>query len=178
MWKDKQVTATMAVEWSSIHNTEWRNARSKYKSKPSLLVTTMNKKITRWKPPVEGQLKINVDASVFQGTNYFSLGLVMRDQNAQFLRGKYLRYTGAIMIFEAKIVGVQEALSWVKDMLVQNIVTESDALLVMNALQKNVTYQLEVGRILKVCRDELRERSSVRVLHVKKPISTVTHLMT
>lgn len=52
-----------------------------------------------------------------------------------------------------------------------------DALLVVNALQKNIHYQLEVGSILEACRTELWKSSSIGIIHAKKPVNKAAHLM-
>lgn len=43
----------------------------------------------------------------------------------------------------------------------QDVLIESDALLVV----KNIQYELEVGSILEDCRTELRESSSIKIIH-------------
>lgn len=46
---------------------------------------------TRWTAPAEGSLKINVDASVFEGRASYSIGKVLRDHLGVFCRAKVKR---------------------------------------------------------------------------------------
>lgn len=127
--------------------------------------------------PDEGQLTVNPDAFVFPVSEFFSVGMVVRDCNGWFLRGKNLKLAGVLSVIEAEAVGVLKALSWVKDMSSQNIVIESDALLVVNALKNNLIYQLEVGSTLEACQTKLREHSSIKIKHIKKLANRAAHIM-
>lgn len=67
--------------------------------------------IHRWKPPEMGCVKLNVDASVFAGCEYFSFGIVLRACYEKFLEAKTLRLPKIDSIIEAETMGVCEALS-------------------------------------------------------------------
>lgn len=54
---------------------------------------------------------------------------------------------------------------------------ETDSLLMVNAIQKNIMYQLEVGTVIEACRTAFRERS-IAIVHVKNLANNATHLMT
>lgn len=127
--------------------------------------------------PEVGWLKLNVDASVQSGTDSFAIWMVIRDDLGNFVQGKNLRYAGIVSVMEAEDIGVQEALQWIKDMAAQRVIIETDSLLVINAVQKNQDYQLEVGNILVVCRSKLRLRPDLVIRHVKKRANRVAHLM-
>lgn len=59
----------------------------------------------------------------------------------------------------------------------KQVTIESDALLVVNAIHKNVHNQLEVGNILADCRRALNASCNVQVVFVKKPANRAAHLM-
>lgn len=42
----------------------------------------------KWMAPEADQLKLDVDASMVEGADSFSIGMVLRDQNSTFLGGK------------------------------------------------------------------------------------------
>lgn len=86
------------------------------------------------KCPEEGHYKLNIDASVFSGTNSFSIGMILRDHNGMFLRGKMARFSGRVLAFEAEVVGILEAPSWIYTAPSQRVTVETDSLMVVNTL--------------------------------------------
>lgn len=178
VWEEKLLTPKLAVELSMKHIQEWREAVRHVKGPDrSGSSTGRRDHAVKWQCPVEGQLKLNVDASVFPGSTSFTVGMVLRDHQGQFLRGRTRRVAGQVQAFEAEAVGMLEALSWIKNSTGQEVVVESDSLLVVEALQRGKEYQLEVGIVLKECQRILAEKSNVRIGHVRKLANKVAHLM-
>lgn len=64
----------------------------------------MVKQIQRWKPPIDECYKVNVDASVFQGVQYLSVNMILKDQEGTFIEGKNIRVQGPGSMFEAEAV--------------------------------------------------------------------------
>lgn len=130
MWKGKSVTASLAMDSSIKSVDEWRLARS---------TRTVGRRAAsqvhacRWHPPPVGALKINVDASLFKGAATFSVGMVLRDHNGEFLAGKNISLLSSDSVFEAKSIGAREALSWIKEQGLQNhrVLLESDSMMVV-----------------------------------------------
>lgn len=91
LWEEKVVSLVMELEWSSKHISDWRNVVSRVQGmKLGSKITDQTRQQCehRWKPPLPRQLKINVDASVFPGSNSFSIGWILRDSTGPFVRGK------------------------------------------------------------------------------------------
>lgn len=55
----------------------------------------------KWKPPKVGCMKINVDAAVIKGQNWFALGMVVRDHFGQYIIGKTMKFSGEVSVVEA-----------------------------------------------------------------------------
>ncbi|KAL8119782.1 hypothetical protein AgCh_017046 [Apium graveolens] len=66
--------------------------------------------------PAAGEYKVNVDASWFQGAESFSIGMVMRNHLGNFIEGRTVTLYQAADALEAEVLGIREALSWVKNM--------------------------------------------------------------
>ncbi|XP_074364063.1 uncharacterized protein LOC141704788 [Apium graveolens] len=118
-------------------------------------VTTVQDQIM-WHPPDIGAYKLNVDASLHIGECMFTLGLVVRDDRGQFIRGNNMRLAGEVSVMEAEA---------------------TDSQLVVHALDTENVYQLEVGHIIDDCKEKLNERADLSVLHVKKQANKAAHLM-
>lgn len=106
-----------------------------------------------------GWHKLNVDASVFKGQSSFTVRMVVRIYKGEFVVGMNKCIVGVATVLEAETVGVQEALCWIEGSIVRQVVVESDSSNVINALQRNIVYQSEVGNTLESCRNILRQRS-------------------
>lgn len=180
IWEDKWVPPDMAVEWSLKHIKEWRNAVSVVQG---VKVNTRNPSHAcnqddiKWKHPDAGHLKLNVDASVFMDSGSFSIGMVLRDHNGLFLKGKTMRFPGNVQVFEAEAVGVHEALLEAASSVSQPLIIETDSLMVVQALQKRRQYQTEVGSTLEACQDILASKTSFRISHVRKLANKAAHLL-
>lgn len=107
-----------------------------------------------------------MDASVIPGATSFAVGMIIRDCTGKFVQAKNLRRTGEVPAFEAEVWGVFEALRWLKELQMCNAVVETDSLLTVNALSKNVEYNLEVGDVLEDCKFFLRSNPNVSVSFV------------
>lgn len=84
VWEGKSVTPQLTVDWSSKFFADWRVARlARLKVKAPNTVPVINKQ-TRWMPPAEGCVKLNVDASIYMGSDSFSTGMVLRNHLGEF----------------------------------------------------------------------------------------------
>lgn len=92
--------------------TDWQQTQRNLKCRSSSSVENASKEIIKWKPPQEGHLKINMDASLSRESDSFSLGMVIRDDKGVFLEGKVIRLQYMEMALDAETRGVLEALRW------------------------------------------------------------------
>lgn len=155
VWENKTLTLDGAVAWSLKQINEWREVNKKKqearaRSRVSCMMTEQ-----KWKPPDTGELKLNVDASVFKGYHMFRIGMVLRDDQRHFIQGKCMRFVGSISVLEAETVGILEALMWVQNMPTRRLTIESDSILSVNAINKAACNYLELGDLLKQCRSIL-----------------------
>lgn len=92
-------------------------------------------------------VKVNVDASVFEGDESFFLGMILRDYKGVSIEGKNLRLPKSGLVFEAKAVGVRKALSWMENKEIHHnfIETDTDSLTTVQALKRSIDNQPEAG---------------------------------
>ncbi|KAL8156575.1 hypothetical protein AgCh_001610 [Apium graveolens] len=178
VWEQKILTPDLALQWSMKQVTQWREMNQSKK----LLFSGMSRSplsfVVRWKAPVEGRVKLNVDASIYPGTSSFSLGMVLQNHAGSFIQAKTMVKAGVVTVLEAEVWGIAEAIEWVQSLSLFNVDIESDSLLAVNALLKGVKYFTEVGNVLNVCQTSLRSHSrlSVSFVKVKKQANKVAHL--
>ncbi|XP_060959252.1 uncharacterized protein LOC115704017 [Cannabis sativa] len=68
-----------------------------------------------WRKPMGGKIKVNVDGAIFEAQRMFSFGCVARDHASQLLEAISDSKFGVVLPEIAEIVGMKEALSWIKE---------------------------------------------------------------
>lgn len=164
------------MEWSRKQFTDWQEANAK--SINSLEVQE-NTSISdcKWKAPEMGCIKINVDAAVKEGQDWFAIGMVARNHLGHFLGGKTMKLAGRVSVVEVEMVGISEAMSWAIDGIPGDVVVESDSLIsVQNVLQAKENL-LEIGDLMQQCRDIPQENSRLSLSFSRNQANRAAHCM-
>ena len=125
--------------------------------------------VCNWVKPKEDWLKCNVDAAIFEAEKRMGTGYVIRDHNGVFLVAKMLskeHSSACIRLVEALSLG--EALSWIKDLKMQKIHVEVDALLIVQALSSPNRGNIVFGLIIDDCRLILNEIVQRKISHIRR----------
>lgn len=117
-----------------------------------------------------------MDASVTEGANFFSVGMVVRDHQGLFVQGKTMKFAGQVSVMEAEMVGILEALLWI-NVLPDKPITVWSQIHCVQAINKMKHNQLEVGHLIDQCCSILRNKSSVSVVFIRKQANKVAHLL-
>lgn len=178
VWEGKTTTPAVAMLWSSRQVADWRTVHSKEKqSHRHHLQTARPQYTTRWVASDIGSLKINVDASVLDNADSFSVGMVIRNHQGTFIRGRTMKFNGRVQVLEAELVGILEAIRWSAEFQRHTITIESDSLCSVQAIKGRDQNQLEAGLLVDQCRDMLKSREWVSLSFVKKQANRVAHLL-
>lgn len=117
MWKGKDQTVAHVV-FSAATFVEWKGVREqnirKKKSAQCLL----------WHPPPENIMKLNVDASFFESSLETSIGMVFRDSNEKYPALRTSSYQSCMKVDEGEAWGVYEAILWVENLGLQDVIIE------------------------------------------------------
>lgn len=89
VWEGISVSATIAMDSSSNSIFEWRLAKNKSQKKLQTNSQHNQGRGYKWKPSLEGVLKVNVDTSFFANSKMFKVGMVLRNHEGVFLDGRY-----------------------------------------------------------------------------------------
>ena len=80
VWEGKVITPHVAVAWSSKQIQDWREAQKRKTQSSHNGRNSATLREIKWAAPIQGALKINVDASVIEGANFspleWSLGII------------------------------------------------------------------------------------------------------
>ena len=66
-------------------------------------------------PPPSKFLKCNIDAALFQEPKAIGVGMFLRDTFGQVLGCNLRRFNGVCQPKEAKVIGVREAMAWIRE---------------------------------------------------------------
>lgn len=130
----------------------------------------------KWQPPDQGALKVNVDAALTEGRNFFAVGMVLCNNQSQFLAGRVMRFAGQVPVVKAEMIGVIEAIYWAYQLQVPLVIVETDSQLCVAIKGENSSSNLlELGNLVQQCKDLISSSNKVLVEFVKKQANKVAH---
>lgn len=174
IFESKNMTPTAVVKWSEKQVLDWKLANKKDRTTTGVNEGRQDT-TTKWHQPAPGSLKLNVDASVTEGQNSFSLGMVIRNHQGDYIAGKVMRCVGRVPALEAELTGVAEALVWAQEVADGEVEIESDSLLAVNALKNNQDNLLEFGDLVQQCKASLEVNKRFKVSFVRRQANQVAH---
>ena len=103
--------------------------------------------------------------------------MVLRNHDGEFLAGQTSCFEATTSVFEAEVIGVREALSWIKFMqfVNQKVELESDSLLVVNGVVNKSENLLEVGEVIEQIKLLLEELVDTSLHFVRNQANRVAH---
>lgn len=102
VWENKEVMPKFAMEWSLKQLSDWRSANNKIAKVKTPSMVHNQQSNAKWVALVPGSFKLNVDASIVEGSSSFSIGMVLRNHRGQFVGGKVMRFEKKVTVFEAE----------------------------------------------------------------------------
>ena len=100
--------------------------------------------------------------------------MVLRDQFGQFIAGKILFFGRVASLLLAEIIGVREALSWLKELFNRTMfVVETDNLLVKQTLEENLVNYSYFDSLVCDCKTLIKELPFLSLSVVKKSANQV-----
>ncbi|XP_030504844.1 uncharacterized protein LOC115719795 [Cannabis sativa] len=113
VWNQKNCSAADVVCTARLILAQWKYAQSR-KFDPLHVPAGTFEGSERWSKPEANKLKINVDGAVFAAENAYGSGIVVRDDGGRLIEAVASYVTGGTQPELAEIMGIKEALSWVK----------------------------------------------------------------
>ncbi|GMN66693.1 hypothetical protein TIFTF001_035757 [Ficus carica] len=129
-----------------------------------------------WLPPQPGYLKLNIDASVFPGSDHIGIGAAIRDEKGSILGAVAKSVEGFFSPFLAECLALREGLSFAKEIECVNLEVETDAINVVSAVMENQELSME-GPILEDVKQLLAQLQGTGIHHVCWSANLVAHLL-
>ncbi|CAH9146819.1 unnamed protein product [Cuscuta epithymum] len=127
-----------------------------------------------WSRSLQGAWKLNVDAGT--RANSCGLGWCLRDTEGQFVAGVSKPWPGRLSSLGAELVGIREALSWLKDFGDIAVEVESDSVGVISEILNGSSCSL-VGLLRDDIGDLARFFSTISFSHIRRLANKPAHLL-
>uniref|UniRef100_A0A803NVG6 Uncharacterized protein n=1 Tax=Cannabis sativa TaxID=3483 RepID=A0A803NVG6_CANSA len=137
MWNQKNTTAAEEVLSARTHLYQWQNAQQT-KGEPPLSHFEVGREVEHWTKPTESMVKVNVDGATFEATNAFGYGFISRNTNGAIIEARCSSKSGNSSPKTVEVLGIKEALSWIKGKTWSKVVIESDCLVAVQAIHTKV----------------------------------------
>ncbi|KAM6589517.1 hypothetical protein CsatA_012122 [Cannabis sativa] len=176
IWNNRVSSAADVVSIAHQSLGQWLSAQS-LRFEPIFLNSNCTSSCNSWSKPAEGMTKINVDGATFDATNSFGTGFIARDSSGTVILASSTYSYGFSNAPFAEIISIKEALSWIKDSHLSNVVIETDCLTAVQALQSQIDMPSMFGIVVKDCKVLLSSLFNVTISHVKRSANKAAHCL-
>ena len=152
---------------------QWRTAQGSFYVSSSLEPDFVDGDVV-WSKPLPGMLKLNVDAVLFSDEGATGLGWILRDSHGCFLKACSIHLFGLLNSGEAEAVSIREALSWLRQQALDNVLLETDAKQVVDLIRKPDSSSA-LGLVVDDCISLLKHFGNVSVRFVRRSANEAAH---
>lgn len=134
VWNNKGTNVDSVVYLAITSLEQWTRAQDT-STIPKAAFLTEEDGSAKWIRPMENVVKINVDAALFPELRTQSFSCVARDNTGMVMEALTCCRAGSVEPEMAEVLGVREALSWIKKKSWQIVVIETDSLMVVQSIR-------------------------------------------
>uniref|UniRef100_A0A803PBV4 Reverse transcriptase domain-containing protein n=1 Tax=Cannabis sativa TaxID=3483 RepID=A0A803PBV4_CANSA len=174
IWKDKRlsIVEVLTVANATLHH--WRKAQHK-DSIPSYDLQQPGDGNELWIKPDVSVVKVNVDAAFFEDESRFGFGMVARDYTGRLLDACCQSFHGQQNVAAVEVLGVKEALCWIKGKQWYHAVIETDSKLTVQAVRSSIDMKSVFGLLVEDCRCLFQAMPNASLCFVNRSASRVAH---
>ncbi|XP_074325830.1 uncharacterized protein LOC141663881 [Apium graveolens] len=162
----------VAKAWENL--SQWMLAQGKYVGAP-LCPPVVGDGATFWVKPQHNEVKITVDAAIFENQGMSGIGLIARNNSSHMLLAKTRCFSEVMNPILAEAMAVKEALSWAKEWSDNIITIESDCLVVVQMIRSTTPMRSRLGKIIVECKDLVRVMNNAKLYFVKRSTNMSAH---
>ncbi|KAM6568954.1 hypothetical protein CsatB_016939 [Cannabis sativa] len=173
LWQHKTRSVLQVVQSAKQVLNSWKVAKFQT---PAALYATGEAAISNlWRKPSVDMVKVNVDGAIFQTQQKFGFGCIARNHHGHLLEARSVSRWGCVLPEIAEVIGIKEALSWIKTRGWDRVVVETDALVVVQAINSSVHMPSQFGLLVEDCRSILLSLNNVVVSFVNRSANRAAH---
>ncbi|XP_030478649.2 uncharacterized protein LOC115695716 [Cannabis sativa] len=124
--------------------------------------------------PVSG-IKLNVDAAIFEHSSKHGFDCVVRNTVGELVAAFAGLKFGRVSPELAEIMGVREALSWLKNHAHSHAIVKTDSLVCAGAVRSAEVFASAFGPVVEDCKTLLHSMSNVSLVFVKRSANCAAH---
>ncbi|KAM6541763.1 hypothetical protein CsatB_006210 [Cannabis sativa] len=173
-WQKKTSNASRVVQSARKVFDQWRVANS---NTAASFATGVHSGSNIWTKPMSGKIKINVDGAIFEPQQLFGFGCLARNHTGQLLEAFAESKFGVVLPEIAEIMGMKEALSWIKRKGWEDVIVETDSLIVVQALNSSIHMTSYFGLLVEDCRLILSTLKNVLISFVYRSANKAAHCL-
>ena len=127
--------------------------------------------------PKENQTKVNTDAAVFGPSNCYSFAFAARNHKGELVEARSSFKEGSISPECVEVMGIREALSWIKAKQLNEVIVETGCLAAVQAIRGSAAMTSYFGGLIQECRDLMKEVKDKGVIFnfVKRSANNLAH---
>lgn len=173
VWNGKRwpIMRIVAKAWEYL--SQWKAAQNRGYSVPIIPIVEGDW-ATVWVKPQHEEVKITVDAAIFQDKGVSGFGIVVRNHDGCLILAKSLTKPEIMNPTLAEAIAVKEALSWTMEMGWSSVTIESDCLVVIQLMRSDAPMRSRLGRVIEDCREIVRY-NNVRLSFIKRSANMPAH---
>ncbi|XP_057796787.1 uncharacterized protein LOC131012797 [Salvia miltiorrhiza] len=175
VWNNENPSPASSVLMAACTYEDWTAAHSR--ARPGPVAASSGATCVGWHGLPSGWFCCNVDAAFFRESNTCGLGMAIRDHNGNFIAGKSIKIVGSWSVEEGEMMGIKEALSWLKEKELTHGRVETDSKRACDAINSRAKNFSEMGALASHCRNELSLAPDVRIHHVKRTRNAIAHIL-
>ncbi|XP_057803521.1 uncharacterized protein LOC131018835 [Salvia miltiorrhiza] len=175
VWKNATLSPANSILQAAHARAEWLLAwsrRPQRNSQPEAATICKG-----WHPLPLGNVKCDVDAAFFKDDYSMGIWLVLRDHEGAYILGKSVKMLGLRSVEEGELIGIKEALSWLKDLGYTCGWIDSDSKRACDAVSSGERNITELGVIVALCRADLLLSPDIRLRHIRRNQNTIAHCL-
>ncbi|XP_050238088.1 uncharacterized protein LOC126687573 [Mercurialis annua] len=172
VWSEKRLEVLDVLNMAGCQLTAWRKARESNPAKDNVNLVREDGRL-KWVRPAEGVLKVNVDASCRNDGRSIGVGITVRNSSGVLVQARAVNFLGNHDPRVAKIMGIREALSWVKTD--QRVVVESDAMEVVLAIRNSGVAETDL--LVLDCVELAKQFINLRFVFVRRSANQPAHVL-
>ncbi|XP_024633477.1 uncharacterized protein [Medicago truncatula] len=142
LWESTDTTAVAIVSRACDVHREWSCMQKVKFTQPNSDINFS------WTKPLNGTIKCNVDAAVFNNNSMVGYGMCFRDSLGQLLLEKSDYMQNSATILKVETIGLLEAMEMAISNGMHNVIFETDSRSMENALYSTTTPLNEFGDLL------------------------------
>jgi ribonuclease HI len=129
----------------------------------------------KWQAPPTGTYKVNWDAAVDSVNGRMGIGIVVRDYEGHVIAARSVTIMGNLEPIAAEALAAFQATNFSKDLGLQHIILEGDALQVVKAVNCPSRNWSRFGQLVEDTRMVIHSFSSWRVSHISRVANSAAH---